>query len=449
MLDFRGLLTLGSDEMNPRELVALRYMTHFRCTGGDCIDTCCQGWLVFVDQPHYVQLKKKLATDAASAAVFDRNVPLLPAAERAPTRHATLRMDEGETCAFLDTGRLCGLQKEHGAEILPDVCLSYPRVVNIVGARLELGGHLSCPEIARLVLFEDDATDLVPIDSSVLGVRNRQLPAASHAKGATAAMLDALRGALFELVSARRYPLRSRLFFLAAAALRTRSVFERPKIDLAALGELLGELEAPVAHAMLHEVGKPLFVPNGFALETLVRAASLRGGVERHSTFDRLMATVLESMHTLAPHAVTMEPDVEGGSPIFGIDAEKLLPLHRARNERLRERFAAHLDTAARGFLRHTLATKAPLVAAADFPGFVLALLVRAAMHELLLVFHPRCDDVVARGDEAALRDLLRDTYYVIARAFDHNKRLGDALLRAVEERVRSLQEAAAVIALV
>ena len=52
---------------------------------------------------------------------------------------------------------LCGIQNKYGADFLGDACYFYPRVTRKIGQDTVLTGTLSCPEIARLALMDENA----------------------------------------------------------------------------------------------------------------------------------------------------------------------------------------------------------------------------------------------------------------------------------------------------
>jgi len=228
--------------MKAEPLVALRYMTRFRCTGAECIDTCCAGWNVLVDEEHYVQLRRVLGTTPTDAAHFDARVPLMAPEVRKRHSHATFAMREGGNCPFLNAGRLCAIQETHGADLLPNTCAEYPRMLNEVGERSERSGYPSCPEAARLMLFESDATDRIEVTPATLGLERRPVWSA-RVESSDVVLADLLRDALYGLVSRDDYPIRSRLFFLSAVALRLAPLFGAERLDLPTLRARLAELE--------------------------------------------------------------------------------------------------------------------------------------------------------------------------------------------------------------
>ncbi len=63
-------------------------------------------------------------------------------------------------------GGLCGIQCEKGAEFLSDACYFYPRATRSLGGEISMTATLSCPEIARLALFDEDtfSEDTIPVE---------------------------------------------------------------------------------------------------------------------------------------------------------------------------------------------------------------------------------------------------------------------------------------------
>ena len=86
------------------------YYKNFSCIGSKCTDTCCQGWQINVDEKchnKYLKLKGKLNyKNLDSFLIKDRN----------PTsRHfSSIKMKKNELCPFLDSNRLCDIQKKFG-----------------------------------------------------------------------------------------------------------------------------------------------------------------------------------------------------------------------------------------------------------------------------------------------------------------------------------------------
>lgn len=431
-----------TDTRRPESVVALRYMARFSCVGGECVDTCCAGWRVLVDRPHYERLRTTLGASPAEAADFDARFVLMPAQHRNSQSHAFLQMRASDgACVYFDEKRLCGLQTAHGPELLPDVCAIYPRVWNAVGSRAELSGKASCPEVARLLLFADDATDLVEPPAQALAQARDQGAGSLH--GHAAEVADLVRGALYELAGGERYPLSSRLVFLAATALRLAPLWKRPRLDVKKLAAALEELRQPESLQLLHEAAAPHLVPTSFALESVIRALGLRGEQPRHHAYRGFLAAIVASLVERGEGAAVVVP---GGHTI---DPVRLLPVYEARRAALRERFDGDLDRATRNYLRHAALTEGLAASGSQFVAVTLSLLMRAAMQQFFLVFHPETDAAVQAGNVAAVRGIQQQSLYILARGLEHTPQLVKLYRATVAERIRNLGEAAALAALV
>lgn len=61
---------------------------------------------------------------------------------------------ETDICLKLETG-LCGIHAKLGSDFLGDACHFYPRVTRTLGAETHMTATLSCPEVVRLALSEE------------------------------------------------------------------------------------------------------------------------------------------------------------------------------------------------------------------------------------------------------------------------------------------------------
>jgi hypothetical protein len=123
-----------------------KHMSDFTCIGEACPDHCCAGWSVPISQ-----------------ADEDRLRPLLPPGEweelTEPFNKKRRFVQSKGKCKAQCSQGLCQLQQSHGHESLPAVCASYPRLYVVRSGRHEIGGMLSCPEIARISLSEHDSME--------------------------------------------------------------------------------------------------------------------------------------------------------------------------------------------------------------------------------------------------------------------------------------------------
>ena len=111
------------------------YMTSFICIGSDCIDDCCSGWNIPIFSDDRQRLENVLSGKACSTLIKEEPFPQI--------------RKRGRSCMQQCEKGLCSVQKSHGHHVLPNVCASYPRALGIHQEGEEIGGFLSCPEIAR------------------------------------------------------------------------------------------------------------------------------------------------------------------------------------------------------------------------------------------------------------------------------------------------------------
>ncbi|MDG1484478.1 MAG: flagellin lysine-N-methylase [Myxococcota bacterium] len=138
-----------------------RYMNRFQCIGGDCEDTCCAAWGVEVSRTDVAAIHGWLADEPGR---FEEAILTYPPKHRSPGRFGRIRMSPGCNCPLLSTDGLCGVHANLGEAALPMTCTSYPRSLGIRGEVevRELSGFLSCPEVVRQLLADEDALTREP-----------------------------------------------------------------------------------------------------------------------------------------------------------------------------------------------------------------------------------------------------------------------------------------------
>jgi lysine-N-methylase len=133
----------------PREFARPHYSERFQCIASACEDTCCQGWGVPIDQATF---EKYRATDLLKPHIG--TLIVLNSQEPTRTDYARMPLTNTGFCGFLDSERMCGIQKKLGAEMLSETCAVYPRSISAQGGQVEQALNLSCPEAARIALLE-------------------------------------------------------------------------------------------------------------------------------------------------------------------------------------------------------------------------------------------------------------------------------------------------------
>ena len=123
-------------------------LNQFTCLGDKCEDTCCQGWSMQVDQATH----DRYQTQAPE---------LLDSIEQAEESPWIMRKNPDNFCVKFEDG-LCGIHKNYGDRFLGDACNFYPRVTRLLGTQIIMTASLSCPEIARLALFDNEPAVMTP-----------------------------------------------------------------------------------------------------------------------------------------------------------------------------------------------------------------------------------------------------------------------------------------------
>lgn len=96
------------------------FLTDFKCIGSDCLNTCCNGWSVGLDETaadYYERLGGEFG-DFVRQNVFR---------EPSTNKITGIKPGKGNYCPFLNEKGLCRIQIECGEEHLGSICQNYPR----------------------------------------------------------------------------------------------------------------------------------------------------------------------------------------------------------------------------------------------------------------------------------------------------------------------------------
>ena len=132
------------------------YYNQFSCLGSKCVETCCQGWKIDVDEichKKYEELERKYEDDKIDR-FLKKNTN--------PTHHkfSYIKMKKNGFCPFLDESKLCTIQKKFGEGYLPNTCKTFPRrTIDFDEIKIKTLS-LACPEAARLCLTSKDSMEM-------------------------------------------------------------------------------------------------------------------------------------------------------------------------------------------------------------------------------------------------------------------------------------------------
>ncbi len=168
---------------------------NFTCTASACPDTCCQCWQIIIDEAsleRYEAMGLQAHLDKSSDEVcFVQD----------PANHSR--------CTLLREDLLCSLVLEHGEEMLCDTCHMYPRHIEEFDGVREYSLSLSCPEVARLVLADDELPDFVATEDDEPDCEDYD-----EAEQLMYEPLAALRSRILRILCQHELPLQARCGFI-------------------------------------------------------------------------------------------------------------------------------------------------------------------------------------------------------------------------------------------
>lgn len=129
------------------------YYEQFKCIADKCLDTCCAGWQVDVDDRSYAYYK------TIQGPFGDRLHSVMVDGQKGA--EGQFRIREDGRCPFLNDCNLCDLYAELGEDALCVTCDQYPRFTTEFGNLRETGIALSCITAAEIILAQKDKAAFV------------------------------------------------------------------------------------------------------------------------------------------------------------------------------------------------------------------------------------------------------------------------------------------------
>ena len=148
-----------------------KYMLTFKCIASKCVDTCCAGWDINIDEDTYKKyinctgelkdlVKDKFKENKNSNDYFNKGFMILK---------------EHNKCPFLNDDLLCDIHGNVGEDNLCITCKRFPRVYNIVDDIYEKSGLASCPEVCIKAFLNKDKMEFIEskenLDESAIEIR--------------------------------------------------------------------------------------------------------------------------------------------------------------------------------------------------------------------------------------------------------------------------------------
>lgn len=116
------------------------YYNEFKCIADKCIDTCCAGWQIVIDEES-LEKYKKIKGDYIWKVMTNVD-----------WEEGCFRQDCEKRCGFLNKNNLCELYINVGEDSLCKTCRDYPRHTEEYEDVREVMLSASCPEVARILM---------------------------------------------------------------------------------------------------------------------------------------------------------------------------------------------------------------------------------------------------------------------------------------------------------
>ena len=127
----------------------INYFKEYSCLTSDCVNDCCHGWTIEV-APETIEKWQNKAPQ------------LLDYIQENSYRPETkcMKSKEDRSCIMLSNG-LCGIHKNHGAEMLPNICNYFPQLYKRINNELFLTATVSCPATAKLIVNDNEDSNFL------------------------------------------------------------------------------------------------------------------------------------------------------------------------------------------------------------------------------------------------------------------------------------------------
>lgn len=224
------------------------YYPEFRCKGGECRCTCCNGWGISVSQQEYFRL---LGMDCPPELRRRLDCAFHAPEDPSPERYRLLTPRWDGDCPLRAQDGLCALQCACGEEALPAVCRYYPRGVHIEFA-YECSCTNSCEKVLEMLFDREEPLTVVTRELSFAFD-----PPKGRALRKPRGYYNAIRKMCADILHNRKIPVQDRIWLVRDALLEIEPMMEGGQ------GDMLGTL---TRHSLCAE---PAQLPQGDAAAAL------------------------------------------------------------------------------------------------------------------------------------------------------------------------------------
>ena len=423
-----------------------QYMQEFSCIGGACEANCCDTpWTIYLDRKRYNQLKEALSHSRTDRELAQKAFKRNRSSDKTDSSYAKIVPANGK-CIFHDADGLCAIQRRFGEGCLGQVCRTYPRMLRVMGNRLEMTGTFSCPEVVRSCLFAEQAMDVVSFDPSLYnGNRYACSQGAVDPTDPYSSQQDGIRDIALSVLADDQQPFQRRLFSLLYFAHRSReflyagaTVFNEAQL-ISEVDRLAEGVYADIWEQHFASQEPPLHLPMT-VIQGLLAGCYAKASPE----FRDLLTGVWQTYARINDLGQFLH--INRSADTVSLECSQLLELYQTRSRLMEEQFQTPLDEALARYLQN-LVLKEPYTAYPDLFAWVYDLVLRTALLRFLVISHPGLDAWLQAGEAAAedqlpsdngaapepLAQTLVDVLFRFSRGLEHNKRFLPGLKESLQ----------------
>lgn len=253
-----------------------RYYNEFQCIGGTCIDNCCYGWRIDWTKEEVEKVKNAPNISSELKAIVETGFEPNNKFEG----KYMIKFKEDGKCPFQTEEGLCHIQKELGVEYLSHTCTVYPRRQLDIPTCTYRFLSMSCREVIRRLLFEENACDLM----SVRGSKEFERHDCSFTKGVLKKRPEMKYYKdtfefYYELISDKKLSIETAIIFGALAAQKLTEIAEKKESDRIpeALKAFRKQFHNPEQIKKIENIKPNYHLKLGFMAELMEKV--IRGGV--------------------------------------------------------------------------------------------------------------------------------------------------------------------------
>lgn len=170
-----------------------KYFREFRCIGGGCPESCCDGWYINWKPYELDKLKSNACPDKLDELIKDSFI-LSDNKE-----YYSIKLCDDGRCPFhnRETG-LCDIQKQAGEEYLGVVCKQYPRHYIEHDNQIIRWCVTSCPAVIDILMNDENAVNIEKVLARDQDKLDRSTVVMDHAEAVSADPIKRVRMELFD-----------------------------------------------------------------------------------------------------------------------------------------------------------------------------------------------------------------------------------------------------------